>query len=396
MKIYPANKNYISFLILSVFTVYYSSTASAQDKFGILRAEKTNSSIGTRQPQAPTTDTRIRGDFGKGINFSGPGHMATNKSEIFDRLLNYSGNSPSWPSFPRVWHEESVLSTIETSTYWLPRLKVINGGIEADYKYGVKTTLVMMASLHKQGASPEGEQKEIADEAYQLIKPDPETKRVYPNHREGYPMVGFCSYELQLSLSKGQSFGFEAFNAGIRVKHTSMRNVTHTVFSKFFEIPKNLPIQGIFNYYCNDTFARHVRPLAEENFVPVVVEELFYHSPHNQCHPSPKDSEKGDVACMEWFEGFDRLRKHISVPRCVTTKDGFNVCRLRAKENNRCPIYINKKGEQRTDVTEFGLREFTKSKFAYPCDKGLTCEVTKPPSKALGFIPLLGESFCRK
>jgi hypothetical protein len=389
-----SNKSLLT-LILSVALIATATIASAQDKAGFMRLEKgTNEQQRTHQDQQALELPRIITDFGAGINVSVPGLAATNRTSIFDKLLNVSASSPSWPAFPRIWHEESVLDTIDTTTYWMPTLKVLNGGIEFEYKYGRKTTLVMMSSLHKQNA-PSGSSTE--DVGYQMVRLDPESKRVYPNLRPGYPMVGFCSYELQLTLSNGQTLGVEVFNAGTRVKHSKIRTVTHTVFSKFFSIPANMPIQSIMNIYCNDTFAKHVRPYAEANFVPVVVEERFLHSPKNQCHPNPKDSSDGDVECLKWFAGFDRLRKHISVPRCETLKGGFNVCRLKAKEANRCPIYKDKNNKLTTDVNQFGLQAYTRSSNAFSCDKGLTCKITKQPTTTVfGLVLFKGESFCAK
>ena len=393
----------------SLFTIFFLSfafqAAFAQDKGGFMRVEKTAGLPQRGQQGQPSLQTqaqqipRIESHFGQGIQVATPGHMTTTKSEIFDKLINVTDNSPSWPAFPRIWHEESVLNTVETSTYWLPRLKVLNGGVEAEYKYGVKTTLVMMSSLHRQGAASELNGREsikIENEAYKMIRLDPETKRVYPNIREGYPMVGFCSFELQLTLANGQSFGIEVFGAGLKTKHTKVRNVTHTIFSKFFPIPAGAPVQTIMNNYCSSTFAKLVRPFAEENFIPVVIEEIFLHSPRNQCHPHAKDSQAGDFECMRWFEGFDRIRKHVAVPRCVTTKAGFNVCRLKAKEGNKCPLYKDKKGQIFTSVEKYGLQSLTKTKFAFQCDAGMSCVMSDPPSRYLnGLIEFKGEARCR-
>jgi hypothetical protein len=380
---------------LLVFAITTATLAHAQDKGGFMRLEKgTDTSARTQQQQQTLQAPRIITDFGAGINVSVPGLAATNRTSIFDKLLNVSAFSPSWPAFPRIWHEESVLDTIDTTTYWMPKLKALNGGIEFEYKYGRKTTLVMMSSLHKQNA-PAG--SSVEDVGYQMVRLDPESKRVYPNLRPGYPMVGFCSYELQLTLANGQTLGVEVFNAGTRIKHSKIRTVTHTVFSKFFSIPANMPIQSIMNNYCNDTFVKHVRPYAEANFVPVVVEERFLHSPKNQCHPNPNDSSDGDVDCLKWFAGFDRLRKHISVPRCETLKGGFNVCRLKAKEGNRCPIYRDKNNKLTTAVNQFGLEAYTQTANAFSCDKGLTCKITKQPTMGLlGLVLFKGESFCAK
>ncbi|MEK6555693.1 MAG: hypothetical protein AABZ31_10660 [Bdellovibrionota bacterium] len=377
-----------------IITISITTAALAQDKGGFMRVEKTGSTpIRTLQTPQGLQMPRIITDFGAGINMAVPGLATSNHASIFDKLLNVGTNNPSWPAFPRIWHEESNLETVETSTYFMPSVKVLNGGVEADYKYGSKTTLVLMSSLHRQGAAA-GDTTE--DAAYQMVRLDPESKRVYPNLRPGYPMVGFCSFELQLTLSNGQSFGIEMFNAGSRLKHTQVRSITHTVFSKFFAIPANMPIQSIMNNYCADTFVKHVRPYAEKNFVPVVVEEIFLHSPSNQCHPNPKDSASGDVECMKWFAGFDRLKQHTTVPRCETLKGGFNVCRLKAKAANRCPLYKDKTGKAYTDVTKHGLQELTKTNNAFSCDKGLTCQMTKPPTMTVFDLVLFkGEAFCK-
>ena len=153
----------------------------------------------------------------------------------------------------------------------------------------------------------------------------------------------------------------------------------------------------IISVYCNSTFQNNIRVQAEQNFIPVIVEQTIMNNPQSTCTPSTHDGPQGDVSCMPWFNQFDRVRKFVSVPRCVLQKTGASICQLKAKKDMRCPLYKDRNGRIYNDVKKFGLEKITRNTFAFPCDSGMKCTITKAPvTRAWGFVTFLGDSFCRK
>lgn len=348
-----------------------------------------------RSPAAdPAQLQRQSNQFGSGINLVAQGTATTNRTSVFNMLLGATGNSPSWPAFPRLWYEEFDMTTITSNTFWHPKLMALNGGIEIEYKYGVKTTLVMMTSIQATGAP--GNKEVIEAQKYQVVRWDPVRRRNFPLIRPGIPMVGFCSFEMSLITSNGLSGGFEVLGVGSKLERTRAHGVTYTIFSKFFEIPKDLAVSDIFRTYCNSEFQKKIRAQAETNFVPVIVEQTVYNNPSSSCNPSDSDGPQGDISCQEWFSKFDRMRKHVSVPRCETQKNGRSICVLKAKSNQRCPLYIDRAGRVYDKVAKFGLQKHTRNTYAFQCDQGLSCSVTKEPYiRAWGLINIPGDSFCK-
>lgn len=352
--------------------------------------------------RAPATsdnsqNQRYSTQFGSGVNLVTQGTATTNRSAVFNMLLGASGNSPSWPAYPRLWYEEFDLTTVTSNTFWHPKLMALNGGIEIEYKYGMKTTLVMMTSTQAAAANAGPQEKQVMEaEKYQVLRWDPVRKRTFPLIRPGVPMVGFCSFEMSLVTSNGVSGGFEILGAGSKLERTRAHGVTYTIFSKFFPIPGDLAVTDIFRTYCNSEFQKKIRAQAEENFVPVIVEQTVYNNPNSSCSPSRHDGPEGDVSCQEWFSKFDIIRKHVNVPRCETQKNGRSICVFKAKENQRCPLYSDRAGRIFDKPVKLGLQNHTRSMFSAECDEGLTCTVTKQPYiRAWGLIYILGDSFCK-
>lgn len=318
--------------------------------------------------------------FGSGIITSLPGHSTTEKSDIFYDLLGASGAGPGWPPFPRLWHEQYEIENISSNTYWKPSIKVLSGGLEIDFKYGMKTTLVLVTSLENATKEDKNGERVINAEAFQMMELHPRTKTMYPKMRDNIPMVAFCSYELSFAMDEGRSLGVEALGFGTKITNRSIRGMSQTVYSKFFSVTGSESIESLFIGYCKNTFEKKVKAAVERNFVPMVVEQTLRHHPNNQCSLEARTGKSGDFDCLEWFDGFDRIRQHKNVPRCLTVKAGFNVCRLRAKKGKSCPLYIDKEFKVYDSVSKHGLQALTKTKFASQCDKGLKCTMDEQPT----------------
>lgn len=337
---------------------------------------------------------RFSTQFGSGINVITQGATTTNRATIFSTLLGANG-SAGWPAYPRLWYEEFDADVVISNTYWHPKLMALNGGIEIEYKYGRKTTLVMVTSTQTTTAA--GSKHELIEaNDFQVVRSDPKLHRTVPVFRKGVPMVGFCSFELSLVTTKGVSGGFELLGAGSKLEKQKAHGAVYTIYSKFFEIPQGLTVSDIFATYCNNEFEKKIRAQAETNFIPVIVEQTVWSNPRSTCTPTTIKNENGDASCQEWFNGFDRVRKHVSVARCETQRSGVSMCVLKAKPTMRCPLYEDRAGKVYTDVTKFGLQELTKNTFAFQCDQGSTCTMTAPPTRIFGGLVLFkGDSFCR-
>lgn len=344
--------------------------------------------------RTPAAEGRYSTQFGSGINLVTQGATTTNRATVFTTLLGANGNA-GWPAYPRLWYEEFDATTIVSNTYWHPKVMALNGGIEIEYKYGKKTTLVMVTST--QTTTPPNSKHEIVEaNNYQVVRLDPQLRRTVPVFRKGVPMVGFCSFELSLVTTKGLSGGFELLGAGSKLERQHAHGAVYTIYSKFFEIPRGLTVADIFRTYCNEEFEKKIRAQAETNFIPVIVEQTVWNNPQSTCIPTTMKDANGDVSCKEWFDGFDRIRKHVSIARCETQKTGVSMCVLKAKPTQRCPLYEDRAGKVYTKVSKFGLQELTKTNFAFECDQGSSCTMTTPPTKILnGIVLFKGESYCK-
>lgn len=329
------------------------------------------------------------------------GRALSQKDVLFRSLLSTEGKDLDWPSFPRTWHEESVAEVVVTNTtLGLPPGTPLNAAVSIDYKWGLKTSLVIIASGRKD-ESVDGHQVSInpVDDPleFEILRWDEKTKRALPNVRKGYPMVAFCAFEASLNYSVSNKGGVQFLGNGQSVETGKVRSISHTIFSRFIQLDGQMSPLEMLQELCERKFRAQVEQFVNRDFTKSVTELYAYTDALNQCQEDPKhDGASGDAGCMEWqSENFGRAYQALTVPRCVLTRYGVHRCELRAKENGNCSMYWDKSTKSSIPLadTEHGryYPKATESADEFNCDQkqNLKCQMVSQPVTLLN-VPVWG------
>lgn len=345
------------------------------------------------------------------------------KRNIFRELLSSDAPQLNWPSFPRSWVEKWTKNSYASNTS--VGLKVAGNGATAsvDYSYGVKTTMVLITTTRKLNQSSNNNdsrsvatatsdlEEMITDEPMSvqeaerdgILHFDYNLNKAFPNVREGSPMVGFCSYEVSLVITKDKHGGinFPVFSQSLSV--ASSEGMTNTFYSNFFQIRKDVSMHDYLNVYCNRYFRESVEGLVHRDFSKLVLEYFTYNNPKNECQPhdSDKNNPKGDYQCMDWHNNLPIVHRKLTVPRCEMQQNGVHRCVAKAKKNSWCRSYYDKKANRYTAQTNGRrLQLATADRFntyAFSCDKdtGLSCQIEKEPIIFKGVVVWGGKATCQ-
>jgi hypothetical protein len=344
------------------------------------------------------------------------GRSLSQKDIIFRSLLSTEGKDLAWPSFPRTWHEESMTDLVTSNTRFGWSGGPVSGGISIDYKWGLKTSLVIVASNRTSESALDDHgvtvyPAETAPE-FEIFKWDDATQRTLPNVRPDYPMVAFCAFEASLNYSVTAKGGVEFLGNGQSVENGRVHNISHTIFSRFIQVDGKMSPLEMLNRLCEQEFRPQVEQYANRDFSRTVAELQSHQNPENECQPSAEDGLSGDSACMAWFQrDIDRTLQKITVPRCVLDAKGVHRCELHAKRGVSCAMFWNKRGKNYLSgdspilrllrgtggITAAGLVKVTDSPYEFDCDtaSGLTCRLNRAPTLLFGVPIWHGQARCR-
>lgn len=339
-------------------------------------------------------------------------------TDIEDELLNTSSESKLfYPPFPRTWidrYSSEVTETSTTATFDTGKLflavstfsgpislpvKALFNGAQLGYKYEhsikyayTKQTTLMAMTSWRQSADPNRPKAPLklppgSDPTLHSVIDQRSDLRTYFKVSEQFPIVAMCKYEMSLVISK-TSTNTLGFLVGAKADGKSVIDgMSYTVYSNFFQIEDNIPIQEYLSVRCGENFAETVRFLVESEFNKIVTEAFAHYHPKSQCrwNPNATKQKTGDQDCMDWYNKLDflGLDKKTTVPRCVLGKEGYPVCVIRtSKPGTYCPVYASR-GEIFTKEPPRWERQlnpmdnagFINQKMLYPCDQGLECRL---------------------
>ena len=345
----------------------------------------------------------VQDAYGDGGRVQGmyPGPMDMVKRQMFNELLSSDTPQLSWPPFPRLWLEKNRQEVITSNTYVglkVP-LAVATGGakLNIQFRYGLKTTLVMISSRRKQ--SPKDPISESLDLVYatgteekQMLRWDEQKMMAFPDVRDEYPMVGLCAFEASLAVEKGKHLNFEVFGSGQTLEQANIETNTQSIFSNFFQVREDVSVSTYLDKVCDDVFRRDVEQFVLEDFSKMVVEKVVHSNPDSECQPGNSgggDSTlAGDVSCLDWHrKKFPKTIQGITVARCELEVNGAHRCRLKSRHDVPCPLYMNKENGTYSETrTKSHRLHATRGILENPCDRqsGLKCKMDREPWKVFG------------
>lgn len=350
-----------------------------------------------RQPAAYSSRFRTTGQTQLQSVVSGT--SLSQKEMLFRSLLASSQKGLNWPAFPRTWHEQSESTIVNTNTSLGLNLMGFGGAVAIDYKWSLKTSIVLIAAnqsnndeLDVKGVSVNGITDPIRFELFQW---DPVKMRAYPRVDQDYPMVAFCAFEASLNYSESARGGVQFMGSGQTVEGTKTRSISHTMFSRFFQIDGSLSTQQVLTDVCEKVFRPEVESYANRDFSRSVVEFYAHQHSRNQCQV--------DADCDGWFKKrFPSSLRSITVARCELTRIGLKTCSVKALEGVGCPLYAVKGSDKLLQTAQvlgnLRARKISGAAIEFDCDRasGMVCEMESPPRKLFGVPITHGESRCRR
>ena len=345
-------------------------------------------------------------------------------------LTPNSQSNYAYPPFPRTWLELSLENFVETSTTasfdtgklsWAietlaapyavtaslarnavgmvgtaikavrPGLTVSGVGYSAEatvsYGYSYKSTFMAMTSLKQ--IRPNATQNVVnpiiipersEPEAFlrPLLKWNPATKRTTFNVSNEYPVLGMCKYELTMTMGETNQSTI-SFVFGNRNELTkNIVTTTYAVFSNFFLIEADVPVQDYLRTKCAEVFTEAVRFVAEPDFNNLILETFAHYHPQAQCDWAPEQTPdpRGDASCMDWYRNPRYVMgsyRRITVPRCVLGSQGIPVCTLKSKQGTQCPIYEFQGRLTDRRPIDGGRQLNPTSGQLFQCDQGFRC-----------------------
>lgn len=366
-----------------------------------------NSSGSNRNPAAHSASV-----IPKGLQAVQPGSSESLRQQLFFQLLGTSTPQLQWPAFPRIWLERNKVESKTSNTSLGLKIPIISAGtkVSVHFRYGLKTSLVIMSSMRREGAVNQSLPIEngisgrslTSDEAttYEILKWDENNIAVYPNVKEGYPMVGFCSFEASLTVDKHWEGGVDIFGSGQSFETNDVDISSYTLFSNFFQVDPNISVDSYINEVCNKIFRKEAEPVVINDFSKLVIEKVVKIHPRSDCKIVQQiNTSVGDSTCLDWHREFSGPIQRMTMPRCELQFDGAQKCVLKAREGVSCPLYQNKDTKNLSEyITSRRDQKITESSYAYPCDQksGLSCKLESAPTMLGGVVAWPGSARCSK
>lgn len=330
---------------------------------------------------------------------------------ILMQLLSDQTPSLSWPAFPRTWTQLSEATYQESSTslgitvngiarsLGLGALAGVAANVGVSYKpynfvyrYTFETTLIAMTSYRGADAHPDEVILAPESELHTLFDYDPQLNRNFFRADNENPMIGFCAIEARLDVNVSEEFGITYLVGESRAASGNTRSIKHALYSNFFQIEPHIPVSEYLETYCGGEFKTYARPYVEADFNKLVLETNIHNNPRNECIIDNSNDPEGDNDCFAWFANIDRPVRHVTVPRCVVSRDGVSRCQLRAKPQMSCPLYQQRDGSY---SSQFRLYSEATAGFSFACDEGTTCQMDRQPLKLGPIIIWPGAASCR-
>lgn len=315
----------------------------------------------------------------RNINWMLPGASDLMRQQSLEALVGSSMQPLDWPALPRVWWKFDLYDTKNRNTYvgfqWSQ--SKVTGSTKHTFslKYSRNVGLVLIGSLRAKDAPAPldlGAEGEIL--APELVVEDPVSGFLYPNVREGYPMVGMCVFELSMASEESTSFSLDFLGNGHNQDAAKGFGTPYTLFSNFFQLDTEKPI--ISHYlmdHCQQKFEKAVRPWAERQFQ--MAHRAYRTETQSQCKRERYGKDRlneGDRDCLQWHrERFPEELRRTTVARCERGEDDLFRCALRNRDlGAACPMAQGRdaKFAPSDRHASYQLRSF-------PCDEGanLTC-----------------------
>lgn len=349
-------------------------------------------------------------DYSANIMSFVPGNLENMRQPIIDDLVGAKMNKLNAPDFPRIWTERSKSEVIGSNTKLGAKVPLVDlgGKLSLDFRYSLRTSFVIVSSkvkalkkIQNRSFSKSRVMSESQQEDEEVLNFDDKTYLTYPNVRADYPMVGMCVFEASLGIEKTLEGGID-FIVGETARKATVETMSNAIFSNFFQLSADIPVDTYLNEICNGLFKKEVQPMVINDFSKMVMEKVIAQNPKSDCSPSSKseDVENGDAACLNWHsKTFPANVRHLTVPRCLLQNNGIHRCRLRARKGTACRMYIDpatkKMSAHYQDLGNSILA--TEDYFAYSCDskKSLSCELDKEPTLLHGIPIFAGRASCR-
>lgn len=320
--------------------------------------------------------------------------------DMMGDLIDVTRPGLNFPPFPRTWLELGLSRSESTSTSWIfgmsktldPANILQIGGratFETDYSYEVSTTFIAISSLRPIDSSQSSNTHSSfgvlpttqppAGGLRSIIHWEEAESRTYFRSNQEYPVIGLCKFEMKLRVATSQSTSVRFLVYEDQRSDEEAETITYAMYSNFFAIDNDMPIQDYLRIKCREEFSFKARFVAEVEFYNVVREVFAHYHPRAQCTlPAGKEplDPRGDATCMNWYRNPRYVMgsyRRTNVPRCVLGSEGIPVCVLRAKENGTCPVYLEK-GRLSTNRTSRASLVTAGDYHHFPCDSGMSCQ----------------------
>ena len=327
-----------------------------------------------------------------------PTASLSKRDNLFRLMLATNQKDLDYPAFPRTWFEQAHTDYYDSNTAMGLNIGYVGGGISIDYKWSMKSTLVIVAASHDESEAVDANQVSISGvslgEAFRLgiFKPlYPKTHVSLPNVSKQYPMVAFCAFETSLTDTHSKKAGVNFMGNGESLEKGSSDAVVESFFSKTFQVDGTMSPMQMLHELCIGKFSAAVKKSVLKDFANPVIEMTAYYSPLNECQPDSKDGAAGDAGCMGWFQkNFDTVIQKITVPRCVYQNNGgVHRCQLRSKANGECSMYWDAKKSAMVSPEQAAasgvFMKATGGNYEFGCDDGLVCVPQNQPWVLGGF-----------
>lgn len=335
-----------------------------------------------------------------------PGSIENMRQPIINDLISSEIPELESPPNPRIWTEHTKSDIVVSNTKLGSKVPILElgGKLSLEFKYALKTSFVMISSKRKAEKIRQRKKNAKQEEATvseEVLNFDETTFQTYPNVRPGYPMVGFCVFEASLAIERAREGGFN-FVVEESAKKGTVETMSNAIFSNFFQLKGDVPVNDYLEKVCNGIFKTEVEPMVVSDFSKLVMEKIVGQNPTSNCTPSnsPEDIETGDASCLDWHnKNYSQTIRHLTVPRCTLQQNGTHRCRLKAREGAACRVYV----DPRTKIFSTTFTSFdhtilaTENHFAYSCDQkaGLSCVMEKDPVLLHGVPLISGRARCK-
>lgn len=318
------------------------------------------------------------------IRYLIPSANSSIRHQSLEALVGSSIEPLDWPALPRVWWKFDTYDSTAKNSYlgfqW-SQSKML-GSTKQNYalKYSRNVSLVLVGSIRSKDPAKQLDDVNALGELMvpPLVIEDPASGFLYPNVRDGYPMVGMCVFEISMASEDTKSFSFDILGSGHNEEKTKGFGTPYTLFSNFFQLDTEKPVLTHYLLeHCQKKFETSVRPWAERQFE--AAHRAYRTETRSECRRERYGKDRtvdGDKACLEWFEKWPAELRRNTVARCERDTDDLFRCQLRARDAGAvCPM------KQESNGFFTAVRHGSNfADFSFPCDEGakLVCEPAWP------------------